>query len=159
MEYEDRRVDVLIATRSIPLVNGRGQTAKSILDARSEPRGSCLLWQGPPDRDGYGRVKLQGQDYLVHRVAYTIERGEITAGYTIDHTCRDHACINVDHLEVVTLQENQRRRGRSTTTHCPNGHLWADDNIRPIRRASGLVDKFCRACSREQARERRRRAA
>ena len=31
---------------------------------------------------------------------------------TIDHLCKNPWCVNPAHMEVVTLQENLRRRGR-----------------------------------------------
>ena len=38
--------------------------------------------------------------------------GPIPDGREIDHLCRNHRCVNPDHLEPVTHLENMRRRPR-----------------------------------------------
>ena len=74
----------------------------------------CWIWQGYTDRKGYGQIKIDGQAFWAHRVAYAEFRGTIPDGLTIHHTCGTPGCINPDHLELMTLQENsaesQRRR-------------------------------------------------
>ncbi|WP_185844598.1 HNH endonuclease [Nonomuraea sp. WAC 01424] len=74
----------------------------------------CWVWQGYIDRNGYGRVydstAAQGKrtDW-VHRVSYRHYKGPIPERYEIDHTCENTACMNPDHLDVVTKSEHVRR--------------------------------------------------
>jgi hypothetical protein len=76
----------------------------------------CHRWDGPLDKDGYGLVKvtLDGVQYSTgaHRAAWVVDHGTIPFGMTIDHLCRTVDCINTGplHMEVVTNQENIRRR-------------------------------------------------
>ncbi len=83
--------------------------------------GPCVLWEGYVRPDGYGQ---KGRCFLAHRVAYQEARGPIPQGLTIDHLCSVKLCVNVDHLEAVTLQENIRRAhlrdGKKVCPHGPN---------------------------------------
>lgn len=53
---------------------------------------------------------LDGQTVAVHLVAWTNENGYIPGRKTLDHLCKNRMCINLDHLEMVTMKENAKRR-------------------------------------------------
>jgi hypothetical protein len=72
---------------------------------RFEGVDGCWLWRGRIAPNGYGTI---GKEYA-HRVAYERARGPIPAGMELDHLCRVKACVNPDHLEVVTKSENAKR--------------------------------------------------
>lgn len=75
----------------------------------------CWIWQShtssPPDRpeSKYGRFKFHGKDWYAHRLLAEILWGEVPVGYNIDHTCKNKLCVNPNHLEIVTVAENNRR--------------------------------------------------
>lgn len=83
---------------------------------------------------------------MVHRIAYELAVGPIPVGLVIDHLCRNHSCINPEHLEPVTNVENVMR-GESAwarnarKTHCKRGHEFTDENT--IRRNG---TRSCRQC-------------
>lgn len=110
---------------------------------RIDARG-CWNWQGKVDgRFGYGAVERKWNDkkyVLAHRLAYVVMVGEIPEGYTIDHLCRNRACVNPKHLEAVTLAENLRRR--SLRAKCGRGH---DYDTVGFKKGQGLYPK-CSAC-------------
>lgn len=84
--------------------------------SKVQPTGFCWEWIGGLDV-GYGFFALT-HDIKVgaHRWAYEHLVGPIPEGLHIDHLCRNRQCVNPDHLEPVTLEENTRRmhavRGR-----------------------------------------------
>lgn len=113
---------------------------------------SCWNWTGEKLRGGYGRFTI-GPEHNhrkpAHRISYEWAKGTIAAGLEIDHLCRNPACVNPDHLEVVTHQENMRRR---RNTHCLRGHPMTPENVREGKNGY----RACRLCEKERKRERRR---
>ena len=93
----------------------------------------CIVWTGHILRNGYGTawdVDLH-KTVLAHRLAYQRTVGPIPDGLTIDHLCRNRACVNPDHMEPVSNRENQLR-GESFSAvnarkvECIHGHnRWA----------------------------------
>jgi len=93
----------------------------------------CWVWTGSLRCQGYGRISHNKQVWLVHRLAYTIFKGSIPDGLQIDHLCRNRACWNPEHLEVVTVRQNVLRGAglpaeNARKTHCPQGHEYTDRN-------------------------------
>ena len=91
----------------------------------------CILWQGYKLKGGYGRLTYKNKQVLAHRHFYEQAKGKIQEGLTLDHLCNVPSCINVEHLEPVTLRENLLR-GRTglnlLKTHCPSGHAYDEVN-------------------------------
>lgn len=73
----------------------------------------CHRWQGPLNtRHGYGMAC----GTTAHRMVWIDHHGPIPIGLVIDHVwergCRYRDCVNIDHLELVTVAENNRRAWR-----------------------------------------------
>lgn len=108
----------------------------------------CWEWQGSRN-NGYGFIRVDYRLVGAHRVSYQEFVGEIPAGLTLDHLCRNPPCINPAHLEPVTNAENIRRSA-VLRTHCVRGHLLAGDNLYPSSVRRGR--RVCRPCNQERSR-------
>lgn len=122
----------------------------------------CIEWIAGRNNKGYGTFASEGKRTVVaHRWSYEHRFGPIAPGLVIDHLCRNTSCVNPDHLEAVTQQENLLRAvgiGKHNTekTHCPKGHPYAGDNlyIPPSR-----PNRMCRTCRRDAKRQAKEQAA
>lgn len=134
----------------------------------------CRYWSGYIDKQGYGDVELgralgkalglrPGQ-YRAHRLVYILRNGPISDKLVLDHTChsndpscnagnkcRHRRCVNVEHLEPVSMAENIRRgrypdigKHNRTKTHCPRGHEYTVENTELRRDGRSRVCKQCK---------------
>ncbi len=122
---------------------------------RVRPTGFCWEWLGMLNRTGYGRVNLRGRMKLAHRAAYELLVGPIPEGMQLDHLCRNHGCVNPDHLEPVTGRENFARGFSPSAVTlrsgmCQRGHSMEDAYV--SHRTNGKVTRRCRECTRERSR-------
>lgn len=133
---------------------------RSIADrilSKSTRVGGCLVWTGYVMKNGYGTISWRGRLWLVHRAIWTDSRGPIPDGLTIDHVkargCGSRACVDLEHMEVVTIGENSRRGGGlevawqhyRSQAHCKRGHEFTDENTY-VRKGDGA--RVCRECAR-----------
>jgi hypothetical protein len=116
----------------------------------------CWIWTAAMSNTGYGSIGVEGKTCHAHRIAYELWVGPIPEGAQIDHLCRERACVNPAHLEVVSAQENAKRGLNGVLkTRCAQGHPWTEEHIyhRP-----GSGKKMCGTCNRERSRARHRAA-
>lgn len=126
----------------------------------------CWNWIGSIDEHGYGLLRVKNGHLSAHRVSYFIHKGPILKPLTIDHLCRNHCCVNPDHLEAVTLVENIKRglgAGviNARKTHCPKGHPYSKENTYIWRYSlqKELTRRVCKVCYlRQKAKMRRAKA-
>ena len=126
----------------------------------------CEFWQGSKRTNGYGVKVVNYKRKAAHRWVWEQKNGSIPEGMVIDHTCHNEAvvkgeceggfsckhraCVNLEHLELVTQSENVRRGLHSIDNRatCNKGHDYTDPHNILIR-ASGKRE--CAQCNRERA--------
>ena len=118
---------------------------------RVTPSGCWMINDLPLDSSRYSQINDgSGRHVPAHRWTYEHFVGSIPDGLQIDHLCRVRTCVNPDHLEPVTCQENIRRGIQPTTardfqlakTHCSRGHAY--DGANTYVTPKGKRD--CRTC-------------
>ena len=107
----------------------------------------CWEWQGAKNQSGYGLFWTNNKSTSAHRFSYELHN-TIPDNLQIDHLCRNHSCVNPEHLEVVTQKENVLRGIGVTAknkrkTHCPQGHPYSGKNLKMNK----LGFRECRICS------------
>jgi hypothetical protein len=72
----------------------------------------CWIWQRSLDKKGYGRAMKD----RAHILYFEKKNGSVPIGFMLDHLCRQRACVNPDHLEVVTNEVNVQRGTSAAVT-------------------------------------------
>lgn len=129
--------------------------------SRSNDESGCLEWTGPRNRHGYGSVRLRVEGRVrytgAHRAAWLAFQGAIVGDLVIDHLCRNRACVNVAHMELVTNATNalrgdhSRKKGRSgrrpgRELHSCGKHGRGDGYEKTMK--NGYTRWVCRTCHR-----------
>ena len=126
----------------------------------------CILTKAYESLNGYGKyMTVNGKSYRAHRAAWIKAYGAIPKGMVIDHVCHNEAvergeceggitcihraCINPEHLRLVTQRENVMAglHNIDNRTHCYQGHPF-EGNI--MVRKNGKRE--CAECNRVRAR-------
>jgi|SRR6185312_5109479 len=79
-------------------------------------RGDCLEWSGSRLVSGYGRLKVCGRAYKVHRLAWALVHGDTDA--LVLHHCDNRPCFRIDHLFDGSPNDNVHdmvTKGRNKT--------------------------------------------
>ncbi len=105
------------------------------LEKISVDENGCWNWTGGKKGGGYAQFAVDRKPMAGHRFIYGYFYGDLDPRLTIDHLCRNVACVNPAHLEQVTMKENVLRSPTAPPainkrkTHCIHGHALLGDNL------------------------------
>jgi hypothetical protein len=91
---------------------------------KKDTKSDCILWTGGTHVSGYGCIHLKETCPVVHRVLYEILVKPIPVGKIIMHTCDNKKCLNIDHLRLATIKENNKDRSNKGRT----ARLYGEEN-------------------------------
>lgn len=118
----------------------------------------CWEWKGGFFHEKpYGQFSAFGKTLSAHRFSYEALRGPVPDKLTLDHLCRNPACMNPSHLEPVPAVENVMRGTGPHATNarkfeCKRGHAFVESNIHYTTSGS----RMCMECHRQKARRLRK---
>jgi hypothetical protein len=107
----NNRDNAKLAPVSLPQVLPDSFRAKFEIDSTT----NCWKWKASLNARGYGRFRYGGADsvggkvWYAHVFSYLVCVSSDTEGLVIDHLCENTSCVNPDHLQAVSHQENIRR--------------------------------------------------
>jgi hypothetical protein len=118
----------------------------------------CLVWRGAVDKRGYGRITDDtGWRDMAHRLSYKLNVGEIPRGLVIHHKCYNTRCVNPEHLEPTTHNDNIVTKGKSNAaylnsikTHCNQGHEFTQENTYYHTNKWGKKNRTCKTCHKKR---------
>lgn len=121
---------------------------------------TCWLWVGAVGTNGYGVFTWlddlgRKRTGVAHRRLWIKTYGPIPDGLVLDHLCRVRNCVRLDHLELVTMQENSLRGETIAAKNaakmlCKRGHALTlyengEDRQRVCRTCKNEANKQYRA--------------
>lgn len=110
---------------------------------------NCIEGDGSRHSGGYRVRNIGGRVLYQHRLAWEALYGAIPEGLVLHHRCRNQACVNVDHLELMTLSAHTRLHHPPIVV-CPK---CGGTERRIIRTRAPKT--YCVTCVRERDRLRR----
>lgn len=106
------------------------------------------------NQDGYFRYRrigsVKGRSPLVmyHRIVYEDSYGEIPDGHEVDHKCRNRACCNLEHLQLLTISEHKAKtnKERSEDIKVPAKKYWQETGCTGTHLGNRFNVSFSAAC-------------
>ena len=118
--------------------------------SRVDKTNKCWEWKGTVcPKTGYGIFPIKHMTIRAHRLSYEFYTGKpLPANKVCDHLCRNRACVNPVHIEMVDSKTNILRGVgvaaiNARKIKCVNGHEFKFPNVYVPRSIHG---RHCRKC-------------
>ena len=114
----------------------------------------CLEWPFILDRNGYGRISIEGKSHGVHRLICGILAGrDLRTNEDAMHACDNPPCCNPRHLSIGSRADNledARRKGRLSRKHRSPLATYSDEDVLTLRvmyaSRTGNIKTLARKC-------------
>jgi hypothetical protein len=104
--------------------------------AVTNEKGCLLVISHHRSKDGHVKIQINGKQYRLHRYLFEQKYGKIPEGFVVRHKCDNPNCVNVEHLELGTHEDNVRdrvERDRSAKGERNGRAKLTEDDVRFIR--------------------------
>lgn len=101
------------------------------------------------NKDGYFRKVINGEWVMYHRFMWEIVHGKlIPEGYEVNHKCKNRACCNVNHLELLEGSEHaiESNTGRNGDRQEAARQYWMKTKCKGVELAKEFGVSFGIAC-------------
>lgn len=111
----------------------------------------CHICSYSTGSHGYVQIWNGETNTLAHRIVWEFNNGPIPEGLTVDHMCHNRICVNINHLRLLSNNDNSSDNGQvkiyeADQPPCRKGHAR-------IKTMSGQI--YCRICKAAKKRENR----
>lgn len=90
--------------------------------AKVEKTAGCWFWTGGLTDKGYGAHHKDGRKISAHRYSYELHKGPLGKLHAL-HSCDTPRCVNPDHLNAGTHQQNMREAKERKRFNNPGGEV------------------------------------
>ena len=108
-----------------------------LLEKVEKDDSGCWIWQGYRRGSDYGGLWHDGKSRYVHRLSYQVFIGEIPADGFIHHTCGTRLCLNPEHLQCTTWEQNYAEMTARQSLLARIKEL--EDEVELLRKGHGTV--------------------
>ena len=123
------------------------------------PFHECWEWVGRTKETGYGYTEHQRNKvktkWLAHRLSLVINGTPLINWLTVDHICRNRACVNPRHLRQISHSLNAADNANARKINCAKGHTL--DRI--YFEKDGRIHRKCSICIKQSHQNQKRRLA
>lgn len=126
----------------------RPETPAEIISRLSMPipECGCYVWLGSHSR-GYAKMRYYEDGRRANARVARLLCEPVPDGLEVDHLCKMRWCVNPDHLELVTHQENIRRQRE----HAVASRQYCEKHGELLKYEGKI--RVCRTCKREYLRQ------
>lgn len=119
---------------------------------RTADSSTCWTWTATLDQHGYGTFYMAGRNWTAHRAALALFSVLGDPDLHADHLCRNRACVNPEHIELVPQRTNTLRGNAPSAVawrenRCKNGHRRTAENTY-VRNGRHRQCRVCMTASR-----------
>jgi hypothetical protein len=135
-------------------MNEEGIVKRLLQNSERNKKTGCLLWKGALIYAGYGVIRVDGKNELVHRLMYTLIKEKPRNLVLHKTNCPNKNCMEFDHLYDGTgsnnyydaLETGMQVNKRKPQEFCVKGHPMKGVNlgIKPTSQK-----RYCKQCSKD----------